>query len=57
MTTLIYCITICVMMVGLCFIHWVDHLRDLNSRYTLEEQPEESPLYTLEAQRRQLPPE
>lgn len=57
-TTLAYCFTICVMCALLAFQTWVEHLHDLNSRYTLEQQPEEkrSPIFTLEEQKRLPPP-
>mgnify|MGYP000420273840 FL=1 len=56
-TTLCYCFTICVMCALLAFQTWVEHLHDLNARYTLEQQPDEntSPFLTLEEQKR-LPP-
>ncbi len=64
-TTLCYCFTICVMCALLAFQMcallafqtWVEHLHDLNARYTLEQQPDEntSPFLTLEEQKR-LPP-
>lgn len=53
LTALIYCFTLCVMCALLAFQTWVEHLHDLNSRYTLEKQPDEKrPVYTLEDQER-----
>lgn len=56
-TSLATCFAITVMCALLAFVTWVDYLQDLNSRYTLEQQPEgRSPFLTLEEQKRLLPP-